>query len=101
MKRADKPYYDSKEKCWYLDTAYGKEEGDALYIASELIRDGVCYRFHTEPPEQEKHHNHEHYFEGVVEYVLRGPEYFSIDGFENDYSEQEQRMLKKLWERMK
>lgn len=74
---------------------------DPLYTASELINDGVIYPFHIEPPEQEKYHEHEHGFNAVVEYVLSRPEYFSIDGFEAYYSEQEQRMLKKLWEKVR
>lgn len=74
---------------------------DPLYTASELINDGVIYLYHSVPPEQEKFHEHEHCFEAVVEYVLSGPEYFSIDGFEEYYSAQEQRMLKKLWEKVR
>ena len=74
---------------------------DPLYTASELINDGVTYPFRTAPPEQDKFHDHEHSFDAVVEYVLSRPEYFSIDGFEAYYSEQEQRMLKKLWEKVR
>ena len=61
----------------------------------------MVYPFHCEPPETEKHHNHEHGFDGVLEYVLSGPEYFSIEGFEEHYSEQERRVLEKLWQKMK
>lgn len=99
--QTEKPYYNKKLRCWCLKTEYGEEIGDASYIASEFIKDGVIYPFHTEPPETEQQHNHEHGFDAVLEYVLRCPKYFSIEGFEEYYSMQEQRILEKLWEKMK
>lgn len=96
----DKPYYDRRMKCWRMSTEHGEEYGDALYIASELIKTGVVYPFHSEPPETEKYHDHQHGFSAVIAFVLSGPKYFSIDGFEEYYSKQEQLMLKKLWEKI-
>lgn len=89
------PYYDSVNGTWRLFTDR-EEEGDALYIASELIRDGVIYPFHSEQPKKEKHHNHEHDFVSVVEFLLGKPDYFSIEGFEEYYSSQERKMLAEL-----
>jgi len=94
------PVYDGKSKCWYLKTEHGREVGDALYIAGEYARAGVIYPFHSEPPEHEEHYEHVHCFEGVVEYVMSAPSFFSIDGFDEYYSVQEQNMLQKLWEKI-
>lgn len=94
------PVYGRNSKCWHLNTEHGTEVGDALYIAGEYARTGVVYPFHSESPEHEKHHKHEHCFEGVVEFVMSAPRYFSIDGFEEYYSVQERNMLQKLWEKI-
>lgn len=90
------PYYDSVSRTWKVVTECGREEGDAIYIASEFVKGGLYYPFHTEIPALEKHHNHVHEFVGVVEFLLGKPEFFSIDGFEEYYSEQEQELLKAL-----
>lgn len=90
------PHYDSLSRTWKVVTEWGKEEGDALYIASEFVKGGLIYPFHSQPPEKEQHHNHTHAFSSVVEFLLKKPYYFSIDGFEDYYSQQERKLLENL-----
>ena len=90
------PYYDSINRVWKLDTELGTEEGDAIYIASEYVNGGLIYPFHDEKPDEETGHNHVHDFASVVEFLLRQPQYFSIDGFEEYYSRQEIELLDEL-----
>ncbi|MBR5595874.1 MAG: hypothetical protein IKW30_00510 [Lachnospiraceae bacterium] len=87
------PYFDSVSKTWKVTMEHGEEEGDAIYVASEFVKGGLIYPFHDEAPEKEKYHNHRHDFEGVVEFLLKKPKYFSIEGFEEYYSLQEQELL--------
>ena len=90
------PYYDSENGIWKFVTENGIEEGSAIYIAGEIVRGGLYYPFHSEPSWREKYHNHEHEFAAVVSFILGKPEFFSIDGFEEYYSEQEQELLRQL-----
>ena len=94
------PYYDSINKVWKVTMEYGDEEGDAIYIASEFIKGGLIFPFHSEETKKEKYHNHCHEFSEVVEYLLKRPEYFSIAGFEEYYSKQEREMLLVLKEKL-
>lgn len=87
------PYYDTTSHTWKLITELGLEEGNATYIASEFVKGGLIYPFHSEPPEKEEYHNHAHDFNSVVDFLLDKPGYFSIDGFEEYYSEQERELL--------
>ncbi len=90
------PYYDSASGTWKVVTECGKEEGDAIYIACEFINDALYYPFHSEPSWKEEHHNHAHDFASVVSFLLKKPDFFSIAGFEEYYSKQEQELLTKL-----
>ncbi len=90
------PYYDCASRTWKVVTECGMEEGDAIYIASEFVKGGLIYPFHSEPPEEEQHPNHTHAFSSVVEYLLKKPCYFSIEGFEEYYSKQERELLEDL-----
>lgn len=90
------PYYDSVGKTWKVATEWGKEEGDAIYIASEFVKGGLFYPFHSEPARIEQHHNHEHEFSAVVSFLLEKPSFFSMKGFEGYYSQQERELLNKL-----
>lgn len=94
------PHYDTVSRNWKVVTEWGKEEGDALYIASEFISGGLIYPFHSEPPEKEVHNNHVHTFSSVVEFLLKKPNYFSLDGFEEYYSEQEIDLLVSLRDKL-
>lgn len=76
--------------------AVGMKAIDAIYIASEFVMGGLCYPFHSEPLWKEQHHNHEHEFAAVVEFLMDRPDFFSIAGFEEYYSQQEQELLNNL-----
>ena len=90
------PYYDLTNRVWKLDTELGIEEGDAIYIASEYVKGGLIYPFHDEYPDKETVYSHVHDFLSVVEFLLRQPQYFSIVGFEEYYSQQEIELLDEL-----
>ena len=77
-------------------TECGREEGDAIYIASEFVKGSLYYPFHSEPSWKEEYHNHAHDFASVVSFLLKKPDFFSIAGFEEYYSKQEQELLAKL-----
>lgn len=93
--KGNRPFFDSVTGTWKVAGDYGWEEGDALYIAGEFVKSGVCYPFYIERLEEEEYHNHEHSFEAVVEALLQTahPECFSLKGFEEYYSEQEREFL--------
>ena len=40
------PHYDSESRTWKVVTEWGKEEGDAIYIASEFVK-AVCITHFT------------------------------------------------------
>ena len=90
------PYYDSVSRTWKVVTEWGREEGDAVYIASEFVKEGLYYPFYSEPLEQGNQYNHVHEFAKVVEFLLKKPEYFSINGFEEYYSLQERELLDRI-----
>lgn len=90
------PYYDSVSGTWKVVTEWGKEEGDAIYIASEFVKDGLYYPFHSEPLCREDHYNHAHNFTIVVSFLLKRLEFFSVVGFEEYYSRQELELLNKI-----
>ena len=90
------PYFDSMSRTWKVVTEYGREEGDAVYIASEFVKSGLYYPFHSKPSHKEQHPDHRHDFTSVVEFLLKGPEFFSIEGFEDYYSQQERDLLNKI-----
>lgn len=92
------PYYDDVSGMWKVVTECGREEGDAIYIASEFVKDGLYYPFYSEV--SHKKHNHEHDFASVVSFLLKRPEYFSVDGFEEYYSQQELNLLNKIREKL-
>ena len=39
------PVFDKKEGYWKLETEWGTEVGDALYIASEFVKTGLFYKY--------------------------------------------------------
>lgn len=94
------PYYDVESKTWKVVTEHGREEGDAMYIACEFVRSGVYYPFHIEPLREEKHHDHEHDFSAVISFLLEKPDYFSVVGFEEYYSQQELDLISKIKDKL-
>ena len=85
------PTYSREEDCWYVNAPHGVVYGDISYVVSEFCGDGLFYHYWigNNPREQD----HTHGFEGVLEAVIQYPESFSIQGFENQYSMQEKRLL--------
>ena len=75
------------------------ENGDLLYVVSEYIHDGLIYQYSIDGNQ-----GHSHGFEGVLSTVLdsvvNGKE-ISFTGFEDDYSEQEMRVLQKFIGKLK
>ncbi|MGN0485059.1 MAG: type II toxin-antitoxin system HicB family antitoxin [Lachnospiraceae bacterium] len=90
------PHYDSVSRTWKVVTEWGSEEGDAIYIASEFVKGGLFYPFHSEPSWKEQYYNHAHDFESVVSFLLERPAFFSIAGYEDYYSQQERELLDQL-----
>lgn len=72
---------------WVVDIGEREEAGPLEYILGEICLDGLIYRHGVT--------EHSHTFRDVLIYLVNNPESFSIAGFENDYSEQEQRFLEK------
>lgn len=99
-KRLKMPYYlyDSEEYILNKDDDT-TETGDANYIASEYIRDGLIYHFRVKGSV-----DHEHSFSGVIDDILlasMSTSDINIFGFEDEYSKQEKIMLNKLLEKIK
>ena len=69
------------------------EEGDLLYVASEYARTGLYYPYNVAVTAGKEYSGHAHSFEGVIQALLDDPAGFSIAGFEEFYSKQEQEML--------
>ena len=94
MIRRDIPYYDKEEdtwKCEFPDRELVEESGCLEYVISEFIWDGLNYHYYING-----NLDHEHTFREVLIHVLSDYETFSINGYEEDYSKQEIRIIKKL-----
>ena len=72
-----------------------KETGSLLYATSEYIKMSLYYPFLVDGVR-----DHEHSFESVIESLLKYPESFSIEKFEEFYSQQEREFLSKLQEEL-
>lgn len=95
LPHGDWPPYQFPE-AWCVETGLGTETGDLEYICSEFAQDGLVYHFESASTGID----HEHTFSGVLRAVMREPEGFSIHGFEEEYSQQEQRFLQKLRQKL-
>lgn len=79
---------------WVVKTKSQIEIGNLDYIASEFVEGGIIYRFHNyNKSGKEGHHNHGHSITAVLDAIIYNPKGFSIEGFENDYSQQERDFL--------
>ena len=54
---------------------------------------GLYFPYNTSETKGKDYSGHEHSFEGVIHALLEDPEGFTIEGFEDHYSQQEQEML--------
>lgn len=86
------PKYLSEENCWAISTENGLEKGCLEYVLGEVCRDGLVYHYNTKRSSPD----HSHTFSGVLEQLVRDPKAFSIAGYEDDYSLQEQAFIKKI-----
>ena len=95
------PYYDHEKKTWRVRFPdRDAEEGDLLYVVSEFTRSGLYYPYNNKQTRNKKHSGHCHSFEGVIEALLEDPDWFSIVGFEEYYSQQEIDLLAATQEKL-
>jgi hypothetical protein len=96
-----RPYFDWQEKLWKVDFPdRDSEEGDLLYVASEFAMTSLYYPYNTSETKGKKYSGHDHYFEGVIHALLDDPEGFTIEGFEEYYSEQERDLLSSIQQKL-
>jgi hypothetical protein len=86
---------------WVVKTEFQTEIGDLDYIASEFVKGGVIYQFHNYDADgKEMYHDHGHSITTVLYAVMNNPKEFSLDGFEDDYSQQEMDFLKAVRDKL-
>ena len=96
-----KPYYDKGAKTWRVDFPdRDSEEGDLLYVASEYASTGLYYPYNDSDTTGKEYSGHTHSFDGVILALLDDPVGFTISGFEEYYSQQEQEMLRIIREKL-
>ena len=96
-----KPYYDGGIKTWRVDFPdRDSEEGDLLYVASEYARTGLYYPYNDSDTAGKDYSGHTHSFDGVILALLDDPTGFTIAGFEEYYSQQEQEMLASIQKKL-
>ena len=96
-----RPHYDRRKKTWRVDFKdRNSEEGGLLYVAGEFARGGLYFPYHDSATKGREYPGHAHSFEGVLHALLDDPAGFSIEGFEEYYSEQERNMLRAVRERL-
>ena len=105
MKQQDRhnyrPYYDRRRRRWRVEFPdRDAEEGDILYVACEFARTGLFFPFNDSVSKEQGFHDHSHSFDGVLEALLEDPAGFTIEGFEEYYSEQEKKMLRAVQEKL-
>ena len=114
MKKKNKmiPYYSGKKGKWCVKLVMGyqgkdilqTEEGELDYVVCEYLRTSLYYPFWLDENRDTERdfQPHAHSFNDALSWLLHYPEHFSIEGFEEFYSEQEieliQNFQKKLLE---
>ena len=95
------PSYNRDKDEWKVRVDGRTERGDLLYVLCEFCKSGLYYPFRTKEKKDwnKDWQDHEHSFEGVLLNVLRYPQTFSIEEFEEYYSQQEKDMIEKIRER--
>lgn len=96
------PHYDSELGEWTTRVDERRESGDIGYVCAEFSGAGLIYPFNTRRSRENGWHDHAHGFDGVLEALIEdeAPEAFSVEGFEEYYSEQELKMLRKVQEKL-
>ena len=96
-----RPHYDRRKKTWRVDFEdRHSEEGGLLYVAGEFAKTGLYFPYNDSETKGREYPGHAHGFEGVLHALLDDPAGFTIEGFEEYYSEQERDMLRAVRERM-
>lgn len=89
------PTYIPEIDAWGMETIHGVEVGDLSYAIDQFCWNSVLYMFYDK--NYKEHPNHVHAsFELVIEALLDSPDDFSIEGFEELYSKQEQKVLERI-----
>jgi hypothetical protein len=100
-KKTLRPRYDRRKKTWRVDFEdRHSEEGSLLYVAGEFAKTGLYFPYNDSGTKGREYPGHAHSFEGVLHALLDDPAGFSIEGFEESYSEQERDMLRAVQERL-
>ena len=100
-KKTLRPRYDRRKKTWRVDFEdRHSEEGSLLYVAGEFAKTGLYFPYNDSGTKGREYPGHAHSFEGVLHAQLKDPAGFSIEGFEEYYSEQERDMLRTVRERL-
>ena len=96
-----RPRYDRRKRTWRVDFEdRDSEEGGLLYVAGEFAKTGLYFPYNDSETKGREYHGHAHSFEGVLHALLDDPAGFTIEGFEEYYSEQERDMLRAVRERI-
>ena len=96
------PHYCKNANEWrcaeknYKEKIY-EEIGPLEYIMGEFTQYCEVYRYNTK--DTTKWYGHEHSFSGVLHTVIQYPDSFSIKGFEEDYSEQQIKLINAVKEK--
>ena len=94
-------HYDRRNKTWRVNFEdRHSEEGGLLYVAGEFAKTGLYFPYNDSETKGREYPGHAHSFEGVLHALLDDPAGFTIEGFEEYYSEQERDMLRAVRERM-
>ena len=97
-----RPHYDRRKRMWRVDFEdRDSEEGNLLYVAGEFAKTGLYFPYNDSETKGREYPGHAHSFEGVLHALLDDPEGFTIEGFEEYYSEQERDMLRAVRERLR
>jgi hypothetical protein len=92
------PTFDDEAGMWVVDTEHGVEFGSVAYVVGEFCGDNAVYLFNNANMPDPQMPNHGHEFESVISSLIRNPEEFSVENFEECYATQELRILHNLQE---
>ena len=89
--------FDKQSKTWKVNIpGWGIEEGSLQYVVGEYIGGGLVFPYNIAQTRSIGVHGHAHEFDGVLIALLNNPDSFSVDGFEEYYSEQELEVIRRL-----
>jgi hypothetical protein len=89
------PQYDPEWDAWFVDTFHGVEWGCVEYVVGEFCGDNTVYRYQQDSSLNEEH-DHVHVFAELLENILKKPSNVNIEKYQDEYSEQEWRVISGL-----